>query len=212
MKITLDFLFSDPHFNHANAPGHRNFDGTVEEMNEIIIDRWNAVVSSGDRVGLLGDSIMGPRLKGLPLLDNLNGDILLWPGNHDHSWIGNSRRITETNNWPELYSKYVTHMEDGVYEIEGLPAPVHVSHFPYYGDHTEEDRYVEYRPIDDGLWLLHGHVHELWAVNGRMINVGFDAWGEPIPVAEVAKIMERRLGFKRGLATPLESEPQFSKS
>src|SRR5690606_33637800 len=50
-------------------------------------------------------------------------------------------------------------------------------HFPYRGDWGDTDRYVEQRPVDDGRWLLHGHVHEKWRQRGRMINVGVDAWG-----------------------------------
>lgn len=37
--------------------------------------------------------------------------------------------------------------------------------------------YLEFRPADHGGWLSHGHVYEKWRQNGRMINVGVDAWG-----------------------------------
>jgi len=56
-------------------------------------------------------------------------------------------------------------------------------HFPYDGDSHDEDRYVQWRPVDEGDWLLHGHVHTNWRQNGRMINVGIDAW-DLAPVAE----------------------------
>ena len=39
--------------------------------------------------------------------------------------------------------------------------------------------------MDDGAWLLCGHVHESWRQRGRMINVGVDAWGGR-PVSEEA--------------------------
>lgn len=58
-----------------------------------------------------------------------------------------------------------------------------VDHFPYYGDSHDQDRYGEFRPVDRGLWLVHGHVHEKWRQMGRMINVGVDAWGG-FPIAE----------------------------
>ena len=57
------------------------------------------------------------------------------------------------------------------------------SHFPYSGDSHEKDRFVEMRPIDKGLHLLHGHTHGAWRKKGRMIDVGVDAWGG-VPVSE----------------------------
>lgn len=39
--------------------------------------------------------------------------------------------------------------------------------------------------MDDGGWLLHGHVHEQWRQHDRMINVGCDVW-DYRPVAEAA--------------------------
>ncbi len=50
-----------------------------------------------------------------------------------------------------------------------------------------------HRPIDKGEWLLHCHMHERWAQNGRMINVGVDATAfRPIGSADVAELI--RLG------------------
>jgi calcineurin-like phosphoesterase family protein len=39
------------------------------------------------------------------------------------------------------------------------------------------------RPVDNGLPLIHGHVHNSWKVNGRQINVGVDVW-DFTPVSE----------------------------
>ncbi|MHB8295541.1 MAG: hypothetical protein ACYDH5_13145 [Acidimicrobiales bacterium] len=51
----------------------------------------------------------------------------------------------------------------------------------------ETDRCGSFRPIDEGEWLLHGHVHEKWRQLGRTINVGVDVW-DFTPVAEDAII------------------------
>ena len=65
-----------------------------------------------------------------------------------------------------------------------------VCHFPYRGDSQRRDRYVEHRPIDRGDWLLHGHVHDRWAQNGRMVNVGVDATGfRPINIETIVRII-----------------------
>jgi calcineurin-like phosphoesterase family protein len=60
---------------------------------------------------------------------------------------------------------------------------VQLSHFPRAGesDPSTSDRYLDYRPKSPGNprnvpWLLHGHVHRAWTVNGRQVNVGVDVW------------------------------------
>ncbi len=196
MALHLDWLTADMHFNHLNILKWRSRGGDVADMNEEIRRRWNAVVGPHHKVGIVGDALMGPRLEGLPLFHGLNGELLLWPGNHDHCWIGNPRRITGARNWPEIYGEYFTLMTDGEYDIEGLPSRVVVSHFPYYGDHTPEERYQKYRPKDNGLWEIHGHIHSEWKTNDRMINVGMDAWGRPVSVKEVADLMSQPPAFR----------------
>lgn len=49
-------------------------------------------------------------------------------------------------------------------------------HLPYAGSPEHKPRYPEWRPKDEGRWLLHGHLHEQWQIRGRMINVGVDKW------------------------------------
>ena len=64
-------------------------------------------------------------------------------------------------------------------------------HFPYEGDSHDEDRFTRWRPVDDGAWLLHGHVHTSWQVNGRQINVGVDVWDyAPVSEAALAALIE----------------------
>lgn len=53
---------------------------------------------------------------------------------------------------------------------------IDVDHFPYAGDSGGQDRFLDWRPEDNGRVLLHGHVHSSWRANGRMINVGVDVW------------------------------------
>jgi calcineurin-like phosphoesterase family protein len=58
-----------------------------------------------------------------------------------------------------------------------------MNHLPYEGDSHDDDRFVPLRPVDDGGWLLHGHVHNKWRQKERMINVGVDVW-DLAPVAQ----------------------------
>ncbi len=64
-------------------------------------------------------------------------------------------------------------------------------HVPYRGDSHDHDRFVERRPVDQGAWLLHGHVHERWRQRGRMINVGVDVCAcGPVDEATLAAFVE----------------------
>ena len=81
-------MISDTHFGHTNICGFVRQDGTplrpwrtIEEMDEALIENWNAVVAPGDKVYHLGDVAI-PR-KGLKCLASLNGTKILIRGNHD---------------------------------------------------------------------------------------------------------------------------------
>lgn len=78
------FVTSDQHFNHENIIKYcdRPF-SSVEEMNEKMIKRWNAVVSKDDTVFVLGDFFMGRLTEIEDILSRLNGHIMLVEGNHD---------------------------------------------------------------------------------------------------------------------------------
>ena len=83
------FVISDTHFGHTNswekfklADGSplRPFTST-EEMDETMIERWNAKVKQQDTVYHLGDVVINK--KYLHLVSRLNGRKILVRGNHD---------------------------------------------------------------------------------------------------------------------------------
>lgn len=78
------FFISDTHFGHKNIlqyePDARPFE-TVEEMNEVLIERWNSVVKSRDIIYHLGDFAFGKR--NISIASRLNGKKRLILGNHD---------------------------------------------------------------------------------------------------------------------------------
>ena len=83
------FVISDTHFGHTNswekfklADGSplRPFTST-EEMDETMIERWNAKVKQQDTVYHLGDVVINK--KYLHLVSRLNGRKILIRGNHD---------------------------------------------------------------------------------------------------------------------------------
>jgi calcineurin-like phosphoesterase family protein len=195
------YFSSDEHFGHQNII---KFSGRpykdVPEMNEALVENWNATVGHDDKVWMLGDIVMGHIAETLPLCARLNGTKILLCGNHDRPWVGYKHhyRASATQQKADWVRRYKE--EGGFSEIHDGSEPlfyplltgrpgeyidVVLSHFPYEGDHTADERYLDYRPKDEGRWLLHGHVHEAWKVRGRQINVGVDVW-DYTPVSEEA--------------------------
>lgn len=76
------FLISDTHFGHENIIGYcgRPF-ASAAEMDEALVDRWNAVVRPSDHVYHLGDVAM--KKPHLDIVKRLNGHKRLVFGNHD---------------------------------------------------------------------------------------------------------------------------------
>lgn len=183
------FFTSDQHFGHQNIIRYcgRPFPD-VEAMNAGLIAKWNEVVGPDDAVHVLGDVAMGVREKTLPLVSRLNGHKILYPGNHDRCWYGHgSRGIRREDEYLGV----------GFEAIRQGPVPMSVAgrsailcHLPYQGDSQDEDRFDQFRPVDDGRWLIHGHVHSKWRQLGRMINVGVDVWDfKPVSEANLAELM-----------------------
>lgn len=173
------FFSSDLHFGHANIAAYsgRPFlhgpEG-VDVMNAALIDRWNDRVDPSDTVYVLGDVAMGKIADSLPLASKLHGEKFLVAGNHDRCWSGNKKADAWRDRYVEVGFRLLP--EEGWHVLDG-GLQVTICHFPFTGDSGDEDRHVEYRPTDEGQWLLHGHVHDAWLQRGRMINVGVDAWG-----------------------------------
>lgn len=80
------YLTSDLHFSHQNIlryeAASRPFND-IHEMNEALIANWNSVVTDEDTVYVCGDFFMGPLDAIPPILERLNGKIILIRGNHD---------------------------------------------------------------------------------------------------------------------------------
>ena len=67
-----------------------------------------------------------------------------------------------------------------------------LNHFPYRTQSRYDLKFMQYRPQDDGGWLLHGHIHEKWRQSGRQINVGVDAWHfAPVSEDTLAQIIKQ---------------------
>ena len=135
--MTNIFFISDTHFGHANMLKFTNWDGTplrvfdsVEEMNEVMIENWNSIVKSGDKIYHLGDVFFGQKNID-EIMPRLNGTKVLIKGNHD--------RLQLTR-----YAKYFKDVR-GTCHVDGNYL---LSHFPIHPD--SKGRFVR---------GLHGHIH-----------------------------------------------------
>lgn len=181
------FFTADQHFGHANIIRFCDRPFTdPDHMREVLVSRWNEVVSAEDTVWVLGDWAMGNVQETLQVHSRLNGKKALVVGNHDKCFPG--RRGFE-----KFQQLYLDHGFDSIVDSAKMvlaDQEVLVSHWPYVGDSHDGDRFEAFRPKDTGSWLLHGHVHEKWRQRGRMVNVGVDAWaGYPVSVDRLADLM-----------------------
>ncbi len=184
---------SDWHFGHARimefCPQRYDYLGlhqgaSLDEMNLAIVNKLNSYIHPDDTVWVLGDVAMGQRDSSMLWVNQVYGHKHLVAGNHDACHrIHTGGKKDKQGQWMRRYLNYgfETIQTSAYTDINGIAFAM--SHFPYYGDHTEENRYDEYRPVDLGLPLVHGHVHDLYISLDKMYNVGIDAH-DGIPVSE----------------------------
>ncbi len=174
---------SDTHLLHAGIMKHepemRGDYADAHAMTAEVIAVHNSMVKPHDVVFLLGDAVMGPIAESLPMIALMNGQKWLIPGNHDRVHpIMTKGRAAQEKRWATEYKKVFKGVLPLQYQTTVSHDPrarILMCHFPYEGDSHGEDRYTEYRPIDNGLPLVHGHVHSAWRTRGRQMNVGIDA-------------------------------------
>jgi calcineurin-like phosphoesterase family protein len=186
----MRWFTSDLHLGHENIIRYcaRPF-SSVEEMDDALVTNWNERVAPDDEVWVLGDVARGPIEASLGHVARLSGHKVLVAGNHDRCWAGHPRRHDE---WIDRYAAAgFDQIHQGTIETRLAGRTVLAGHFPYEGDSHDEDRFTRWRPVDDGAWLLHGHVHTSWKANGRQINVGVDVWGyAPVSETDLAAIID----------------------
>lgn len=196
------FFTSDTHYGHSNIIKYcdRPY-ADAHHMNVDLVNRAVRDLDAGDELWHLGDVAMGNLDSSLTNLARIPVDVTLVAGNHDRCHPYNGDRAAR---FVEVY-RAKCNLADLVLTNTRLTlangAEVQVSHFPYAepnpqpergrDGHLIADKFTQWRPIDDGSWLLCGHVHERWRQHGRMINVGVDAWGgRPVNEETLCNLIE----------------------
>jgi calcineurin-like phosphoesterase family protein len=181
---------SDTHFGHLNVINYckRPFTG-IEHMNAEMVRLWNETVAPEDTVYFLGDFSLGKQAV-VEILPKLNGIKHLIAGNHDRCHPAHAKKEAKIAAMTQWYLEmgFATVQLELKINIAGHSVKLH--HMPYSGDHTEMERYGKYRPKNEGDWLLCGHVHDLFKIKGKQINVGVDVWDfKPVSSEQIAEII-----------------------
>ena len=138
-----NLYISDSHFHHDNIIMYDNRPfSDVYQMNQKMVDNWNAVVTDEDIVYVLGDFSWGKYEEWIDIIRKLNGKIYFIKGNHDkESYLDKllqDRRVKDkVLGW------------DHYKEISDCGRMVCMSHY-FIQSHNGMFR---------GSTLLYGHVH-----------------------------------------------------
>ncbi|MFD2328599.1 phosphoesterase [Cohnella sp. GCM10020058] len=119
------FFISDHHFGHRNIIDFesRPF-ADAEEMTEVMIERWNAVVDKEDEVFHLGDFSFLNMERTRGIVSRLNGRKTLILGNHDR---GRSRSwwleagFEQVSEYPIIYKDFFFLSHEPMYMNKHMP-------------------------------------------------------------------------------------------
>lgn len=170
-----EYITSDTHFGHGAVLGLADRPwSSADEMDEMLIERWNAKVPKGAVVYHLGDFSFRNREQTEAIVGRLHGAIRLVRGNHDKVIKGSLAAHFE---WSRDY--YESKTVDGTKVV--------MSHYPM----------VTWNRAHHGAWMLHGHSHGSLADAGvRRLDIGVDTHPnyEPYSYEEVLALMQGREG------------------
>lgn len=160
------FFTSDTHFgDHRTLNIHPRPFASVAEMDEAIVERWNAVVAPGDEVWHLGDFARTPKVAAA-VLPRLNGSKRLLIGNNDVAPYGEA--------WASV---------DAYAEVEVDGVALVLCHYPFRS----------WNGMARGAVNLHGHSHGRLGPFPRQHDVGVDARGfAPVTLADLLPPPRRR--------------------
>lgn len=171
------WFISDTHFNQKNIlvfTDHNDVRirpefNSVEEMNEVMIERWNAKVNPGDKVWHLGDVHFGDyNFYKKEIHARLKGSKRLLVGNHDDIglMLPLFKKVQLINNSFKKDGFIMSHM------------PIHK--FSLYDHRTE-------KPMVN----VHGHIHEKDVPDVGYVNISCEKTDyAPIHLEDLKKLVD----------------------
>ena len=192
------FFTADTHFGHRIfefCPKTRGGAKTTEEMNELLIEKWNETIKDSDEVYILGDFCWKPDAD--KYINRLNGRLKFITGNHD-IWMKKfylKRMNTKKN--IELLGNYK--------EIRHNKNKVVLCHYPI----------VQWNRMQYGSWHLYGHMHGALEIQGKALDVGIDNRKngdmKPFSIDEIEEYMKTRPVSQHHLIVKHEEEVKHEK-
>lgn len=175
-----EWFTSDLHLYHTNIIKYckRPFVSS-EEMNSVLIDNWNSVVSPEDTVYFLGDfGLCQKRNRLFDTIELLNGNIIWIVGNHDPKL--NVLKSNSPSNVVDVRKDFVKAITPYVVVL------------------------LTHKPKASIMVNVCGHVHEKWKIKRKMhlidemkidqlhINVGVDVWDfTPVNIKTIREMICR---------------------
>ena len=154
------FFTSDTHFDDEFAIQYfsRPFQ-SVAEMNAVIVERWNTVVTNEDLVYHLGDFTPKDLSHFIKWTNQLNGNIKILPGNIDRHWLKDFMVSEKVQVLAPLVS--LEFSELGTAERSQVIVLCHYS-------------MQVWELSNHGSWHLFGHTHGKLKGIGKSFDVGVD--------------------------------------
>ncbi|MCP3686207.1 MAG: phosphoesterase [bacterium] len=158
------FFTSDEHYGHKNIIKYCNRPyEKVEEMDQDIIDKHNAVVGEKDTVVHAGDFTLANKEYAGKCIEQLNGSHVFLQGSHD-SWLGKKHPL-------QIWEK----------KIEGQKVVV-----CHYAMRTWPTSHYN-------TWQLYGHSHGMLLPVGKQWDIGVDNNKfYPVSFEQLKQIMKQR--------------------
>lgn len=169
---------ADTHFGHAKIieHSHRPF-GSVEEMDDVLVQLWNKRVKANDDVWHLGDFNFRSHRTTTSYWEQLNGRIHMVWGNHDDAFARRAEMIAV---------RAGLRMFASTQEAKYLRIANEKITLYHYAQRV-------WRNSHHGAWHLFGHSHNSLPSLGRSMDVGVDARGyQPISFDEVRELLKER--------------------
>ncbi|MBZ5958030.1 metallophosphoesterase family protein [Leuconostoc gasicomitatum] len=184
----MQYIMSDTHFNHekilyfdqsrAESLRALNIEPTIKNMDSYLETTWNNVVKDEDTVYFLGDLGMFHKKQDfIAQLTRLNGHIVFFKGNHDHS---------------DQLKAAVKASETGIVEVVDTAKAVKINGVQVWLSHYAID-------LPYPILSVHGHIHEAEYQSDGMINLSLDSdymqtrrFGAPISFDELTPLLVAR--------------------
>ena len=144
----MRYYIADCHFYHRNLLTEMDNRGyeSVEQMNEVMIEKWNKKVHAHDEVIILGDLSLGSGQETNQLLRRLKGKLYLIRGNHDDRYLKDKDFDASRFVWIKDYA-----------EIHDNKRKIVLMHYPIFCYNGQFRRGADGTPL---TYMLHGHIHK----------------------------------------------------